>query len=694
VFFVPASHFLSMTMSSNVVSLPTTDPTTISGSSVDVSSSTLPTSVTAPSGLAVETDGDITEAVEHQPTQQFATFPATVDVPIIQPALPENPHLRSQHPSQSAMAPDTPSHQLMSGLSDACDPNTAQPFNQHLGHQRAASVQPLGQDAMRVMPQSVPLPGLNLLMGRMADNQNNWSAGFSQAPDYIQPSPYVVQDQQAFSQQYTGQTYEIVYVMDPNHAAGNEDSSSARQPVSGPSFLLSPSPSQSQTAVPLGQQLSSMDLDRDSTLVYDQSGQLLSMHYQGSSQQPTAQQSSADVPMRGDVSSSPLQQAVSSSTITSGSPLTHVQGDQVCKYQRDLSQFPHLHSFAGPYQQPFGAGKVPSGFPAAQQRVLSPNQPLPSRRATSQLLGEDKDLTSLTVGDSFASTTQKLDQQPIPRVPPPGLSATGGYVWPESQDGQPWAIEHGLSNTVVDNFQQQPINVNEQTIPGPAVTCSTSGLVPGAATPNLPKKPIFGFATTSEAENFQSEPSKKSAFGMQVIHGLPAAPCQGPQHSGQGYEGSEPTRERNPFGLPIAGKGRRIVPAVPFLRHLPASKSEVKPEKCSPAPLGNVVAGGNDSDLSAKVWSQFAPYSASLSDVREQTNFGSSKGSSNNGGFSQVFLGNLPLDLLEPGEAVDPNRYSSIDDSLSKVNTQSPGSSSEPVSDDHVWCLFSTSLWF
>ena len=682
-------------MSSNAVTLPMTDPTTVSGSSLDVSSSTVSSGLTVPSDSQVKTGADIIETIEQA---QFATYPATVDVPILQPPPPELRYLRTQHPSepqlelqaQFAIARDTPSRQLMSA---ACGSTMAEPLTtQHLDHQRAVSMQPLGQDAMRVMPHTAPLPGLNLLMGRMADNRNNWSAGLSQAPDYVQASPYV-QDQRTLSQQPTAQPYGLMLTQDSTHAGGDAYSS-PQQPLSDTGFLPTPASSQSQTAVLLGHQLPSLHSAHDSTLVYDQSNQLLSMRPRAYSEQSMAQQPLADVSVGGDVSltsvkisSSPLQQAVSSA-ITDEFPLVYVQGDQISLDQRTMSQQIAQPAFARPITSPLS--------PAQKLAFANHYQLYANCRSLSQPVASEKDLTGLSVGDSFASISQTLSQQSTPRGPPPGLPATGGFIWPETQGGQSQAEQfmagqHVSSSTVATRIQQ---SVSEHTIPDPVATFNfplnnsqlPQGSVVRSATTHHSQKPVFGFATTSEAENFQPSP-RTSAFGVHVTHGLPSVVDPSGQVLGQEHESQQPSHKKIIFGFPAAaarGKNQRLEPAVPLFDPFgppPASNGQVKPEQFSPAPLGDCqtdMDGNSEPNLAAQVWGQFAPYSASFSDVREQANFGGSKGS-NDGGFAQVSVGN-PLSRLEPGESVDPNRYSNLDGSLGESNSRSPGSSAEHVS--------------
>jgi hypothetical protein len=554
-----------------------------------------------------ETGGAV-ETIEHQP-RQFAEYSATVDVPILRSPQPGLRYMRDQHLSQSqvelqaqsAVALDTQSCHSMSGLSGACGSSMAGPYHtQHLDRQRAVSMQPLDHDAMRTMPQSAPLPGLNHLMDRMADNQNNWSAGFSQVS--------FVQGQRSLSQQPITQSFSVMSADNPAH---------------------------------------------DSTLVYDQSGQLF-MRPRAASQQLLADDSvGGDVHSTGiKISFSPFQLRVSSA-IAHESPSIYAR-DQMYLDQRAMDQ---------------QVAQSASGHLAAvdsQDNQLSPSQLL---------------YHNVPSAPFSSSPGHHAYQQSTLRGPPPGLPATGSFIWPESQceyAEQFMSIQDVLRNTVMTGVQQPVV---EQTAPNSTAFCHShlnplaspvsypissgsqrpqfvaqkSALVSG--TTHRAQKPVFGFATTSEAESFQPSP-RKPACDMQATYSLPSVE----QIQTPGQESPQPTRQKIVLGFP---------PAAP--------SGHVKPERLSPAPFGICQADDADGDpgptnLSVQVWNNFAPHSASFSDVRhEQASFGSSKGS-NDGGFPQ---GN-PSSRLEPGEAVDPNRYSKLDGSLG--DSHSPGSSAEHVS--------------
>jgi hypothetical protein len=411
---------------------------------------------------------------------------------------------------------------------------------------------------------SAPLPGLNLFMSRMADNQNNWSAGLSQG-------------QRALSQQPTSQSFEFLSTDNPVHRP---------------------------------------------TLVYDQSGQLVSMGHRAANQQVLS-----DVPST-DIKNSSPPQLVMSATIAHSSPLVHV-GDQTALDQRAMG----LHT-------PSASGHV--GWVGSPDQQLSQGQ--------FQYAG--------------VPGVGHCAHRSAPLLPPPGLPATGGFIWPDCQGEQVSNVQQQLRNnvtsTVSNDFSDVATTSVASSVPNTLLKHDISRTVSSASqqpqlaareqeigSPTAGHKPIFGFASLSEAENFQHLPRKLA--GDRPTHGLPSIE--------QSQESPPSARKKIVFGFP--------------------PRSQVKQEKTErvsfPSLFGIFPAKTDEpTDMTPNVWNPFGPYSACLAEQQEM--FGRSTGS-NNERSAQVSMG---TSSLEPGETVDPNRYRNLDGSPG--DSLSPGSSPEPVS--------------
>lgn len=698
-------------MSTSPVFLPVTDPASVSGSQDNPSSATAPSA--APTDPRTGNCAKMIEKIEN------LFHPVTTDVPLIQPALPDLHSIRTPKPKTLSSGPqvqptpvtDTPSHQLIAGLSAACGSNT--PMSLGLqpqdSRQRATSMQPLGHDASALMSQGIPLPGLNLLRSRMVDNQNNLSVGLVGAQDHAE-IPAIVEFQRALDQQHDSQNSSGVKVLGEFGRAVSKVCSSGQPEPPQPSARLAHSPTldKNQSLAAFDQQV-----NWGSAHGYplnDRNTRSLAVRPRTTSQQPVIQQGHFPIFSVGNDGAPSGVKRPSSSfeqahciPASSDASLADVQGSYLSPGQPQYCVNVDDNSSSGPrrYQQPFG-GQVMSqptvpGQPITTSSIsedfflIKKGHLSANRRALGQSLIPEEELSGLSVAESYDLIARTLSQQSTPRLPPPGLPVRGYFVWAEAQAETSVAEQLTLSSavTAVSNKDSKP----EVLAPGNNAYGFTSGEdqcyqhVPqrpssSFAAPDGARKPVFGFSSTSEAENFRPAPRKSfcGGYGQGFLpHG-----DQYPQMATQGDDLSQPVRKKIIFGFPSVAaalnshqdpEGLENPIDVPF-----ASKGNLKLEPASLTPSINhqTVDGGSEPNSSAQIWGSFAPYDTSVSNTQHLSNFGNSAGS-NGGGFTQVFLGD-PLPEMELGEALDPNRYTNAGSSLVGGDSHIAGDSNDHVS--------------
>lgn len=687
-----------------------TNPASVSGSQDK------PISATAPS--SAPTDPRTANCVKMIEKIENLFHPVTTDVPLIQPPLPDLHSIRTPKPKALSYGPqvqptsltDTPSHQLIAGLSAACGSNT--PMSLDLqpqdSHQRATSMQPLGHNPSTLVSPSIPLPRLNLLRGRMVDNQKNLSVGLVGAQDHVE-IPAIVEFQRALDRQPDSQISSGVTLLGEFGRPASKVCSSAQpeplQPSARP--VYSPISDKNQSLVAFDQQVNSDSVH--GSALNDRNTQSLTMRPRTASQQAMVQQGHFPIfsvgndgaPSGVKISSSPLEQAHCIPARSDASSLADVQGSHLSPGQLQYCVNVDGNSSSGPhrYQQPFGGqvlsqptipgqpmttASIGEDFSLIKKGHLSAN-----RRALGQSLVPEEELSGLSVAESYDLIARTLSEQSTPRIPPPGLPVRGYFVWAEAQAETSIAEQLALNGTfaAVSNKVSKP--EAQPLAPENVAYRFTSGEdqchqhVPqrpssGLALPDGARKPVFGFSSTSEAENFKPAPRKSfsGAYG-QVL--LP----DGDQYP-QGDDLSQPVRRKPIFGFPSVaaalrshqGPERLVNPfGVPF-----ASNGDLKSEPASLAPVINhqTVNGGSESSSSAQIGGNFAPYGASVSNTQNLFSFGNSAGS-NGGGFTQVSLGD-PLPEMELGEALDPNRYTHAKGSLVGGDSHTPGDSNDHVS--------------
>lgn len=692
-------------MSTNAVFLSVTDPESISGSQTESSSAIAPS--TAVTDQSIENCAKMIEKIEN------LFHPVTTDVPLIHPPLPDlhsihtpNPKALSSGPQiQSTPVTDTPSHQLIAGLSAACGSNTTHSLGlqAHDSRQRATSIQPFDHNASVLLPPGTPLPGLNLLRGRMVDNQSNLSVGLVGAQDDTE-IPAIL-DQKPDSQNSTGNTVLGEFGRPASMVC---PSGQTETPQPSARLVYPPTSDKNQSLVAFDQQVN-LGSPHISSLL-DRNTQSLAVRSRTASQQPVIQQGHFPIfsigndgaPSGVKKPSSAFEQTHCILERSDASSFADGQGSHLPPGQLQHCVNADHNSSSGPpqYQQPFGGqvlsqpnipsqpvttASISENFFLIKKGRLSAN-----RRALGQSLVPEEELSGLSISESYDLITRKLSQQSTPRIPPPGVPVTGYFVWAESQAEKSIPEQLDLSSTVRGDSNKDP-KPEPQRLASESIAYRfasdedrlhqhvSQGLSSRFAPPDGIRKPIFGFSSTSEAESFKPAPRKpfygaygqgflpagdqypqleshgdglSQPVGKNIIFGFPSVAAALSSHQG-------PERFGNPFGVPVV------------------SNSNVKPERASPTPFVNYQTADGSSEPNSSAHN-FASHGASHSSTQNLFSFPNSADSSGRG-FTQVSLGD-PLPGMELGEALDPNRYTNTQGSLVGGNSHIPGDSNDHVS--------------
>lgn len=689
-------------MSSIPVSLPAVVPSA-SGSPDVISSTTPPVS-------SIESGAEMINGFEHQ----LAPCPDAFSVPRIQP--PPEPHtLHVQRPtptqpeSQVFYGPVTEdqSHQPLSGLSAAGGSNTTEPLTAPSldNGQRCTSMQPPGQGNPTHAALDEQLPELDFLMSRMTDNQNDVAAVLSGVRDKADISA-LFRNQQTLSQHRD-------LSLPPSTSAQGGLKGSVReicspQPLSSGTTLFERiTPDSSQMCAAVDQHLK---LNCSSDTGHGESVQSLSVGPQDACSQPMLQQGGLSVDEGGlssgiDVPTLPVEH-IRHVPVDSGAPfLARIQNPPAYLYQQAMSQHQprqltqQFIDSTPEFSQPGSIHTAVNQIPSSQHFISQSGDPLlfPGHCVDPRNPGGQPSSQGVS---SRQPVSDHLSQQSTQFGPPPGLSPLGGYVWPPFGGEQPshiqnvqpnvferfaftddstavpfngqWSESHsarvseGNTNSSISNEGQvnQPVN---------QVLSSSSAMT------NSRRMPVFGFSSISEAENFEPA-APRSSYGRNAL-GFPSnvgSSSQQNEHLGAAHIGVK-------FGFPSFVAAMSYDDSTVSPRFPPGITSgmgdQMKVERLSQSPfVGHQGFDGNIefSSSSAQVWGKFVPREVSSFNVQDTAGPGALV-KTDDGGFARTCLGG-PSTQLEPGEILDPNRYTNAKGSLGEVHSHGPGSPTDQVS--------------
>ncbi|KAJ5341876.1 hypothetical protein N7541_011000 [Penicillium brevicompactum] len=318
---------------------------------------------------------------------------------------------------------------------------------------------------------------------------------------------------------------------------------------------------------------------------------------------------------------------------------THDFGDEA-----RASQFMTARSRAASYQPVVPRAVVRPRQSAATS--LSPGQHFASvnqgRSSINQRAFDpipEEVLSGLTMGESYAFNAKMLGQHLASRGPPPGLPVPDELVRPRFRGNVLQIDEHLGSggNSLVVRVEGEQSTSQRSYMPGSAASPDAfsderfcrpvaQGSRSGSDT-RSPRMPVFGFSSTLEAESFEPAPRRHP-------HGLPYVEDQSSQSPDQGL--GYLTSSRRPIRFGFSSTAEAMSHGLEVETHAasaPFGAHQVKAEPAMQArlPVYQAVDGNFEQNHASQVWSNFAPHSAAISDIKGPPGFGDSFDSFNQG---------------------------------------------------------------